>query len=90
MTRLFVLHIASTLTSSSAPAGTRRDSPEILLANLRPLPSAGFVKQFAITLRVLIPNAAPLEEDGTGLIPNANGEKLGRTLHSERFVGRAA
>ena len=47
-----------------ASLGTRLRLPGISLVNLRPLPSTSFGQQLEITLRVLVANAVPLEEDG--------------------------
>lgn len=57
------------LISGCAFLGTRLGLPGILLVNLGPLPSTRFEQQFEIILRVLNPNAVPLE--GDGIMPRA-------------------
>jgi len=61
-------------------------SPEVSLVDLGPLPSEGFEQRFAVTLRVVNPNEAPLAADGLDLILEMNGRRLARALRNESFL----
>lgn len=64
----------------------RRVPPEVSLVDLAPIGAAGFEQRFAVTLRIVNPNEAPLAADGLDLILEMNGRRLARALSDESFV----
>lgn len=71
--------------SGCASMGRGLEPPEVSLVDLTALPSAGFEQRFAITVRVVNPNAVPLSGEGIDIRLDVNGQRLGRALSSEHF-----
>ncbi len=71
--------------AACASMGSGLEPPEVSLVDLAALPSEGFEQRFAITVRVVNPNAVPLSGDGIDIRLDVNGQRLGRALSSEGF-----
>ena len=82
---LLMLGVVASGLPGCASMGSGLEPPEVSLVDLAALPSEGFEQRFAITVRVVNPNAVALSGDGIDIRLDVNDRPLGRALSSEAF-----